>query len=775
MKRYIALLLAVMTLLSLAGCETAPVETTAPTENTQPTQVTIPQESVELPPITITEVMPDNETLCLGHDKDWVELYNAGEVPVELEGWYLTDDLMGGGVMSLSGLTIPAEAYLVVTVDGALGLSASGETVYLVKGEAIASQLTYDEALNGETFSQEGPCIWPTPGQDNTQAGYYAYLESMTLPELIITEVLASTSQHLPVGQEHYDLVEVMNNSSGPIALGGYGLTDKRNTPDRYRFPDVTLQPGEYYVVYCSDEPALGENHAPFKVSAEGETLYLSKDGALIDVLTVPEDLQENESFGRVGNLPMYLESPTFGQSNAPGYPSGVAAPEADLPSGLYEEAVAVTLSGEGTIYYTTDGSRPTKESRVYEQPIRIADVCTIRALCVSGNRSSEAVSYTYLVGKEHDLPVVTVSIPKDCLTGAGGLLRNYETKAEYEAVLTLIEDGEEKFSIPCGFRLHGNDSRKHSKKNFSLRFRAQYGASKLEYKLFEDRQIEEFNSILLKGGSEDWYKSMIRDELASAIADSGTSLYAQATKPVVLYLGDEYWGIYYLRERYSADYVASHLNVSPESVDIAYSNGAYRQHGDVTDFHALRSYVQTHDMEKEEHYRYLTDRIDVQSLMDWYICRSFIGDRDTANIRRFRSSEHDGKWHWMFFDLDWGFNWMGDHPFSSIAFLGGDYILMQAVLENPEGKDAFLKRYDYLMDTILNGDHITGLIDELVTAFESELPRDRKRWNVSMDTWEEEINFVRQFVSNRKKRVVQDLQSYFQMSTKQIEYYFGD
>ena len=773
MKRFVALLLAAVLLISLPGCGAVPEQPVQTLPNTLPTQAPTEPPAAEIPPITITEVMPDNENLCLGHDQDWVELYNPSEAPVDLDGWFLTDDPLGGG-MDLSGLTVPGEGYLVVIPEN-FGLSAAGETVYLAMGEAVVSQLTYGAAAEGESFSQEGACPWATPGQDNTQAGYYAYLEERPLEGLILTEVLASNSRYLPVNAQYYDLVEVMNNSDAPVHLGGYGLTDKRGTPARYAFPDVTLQPGEYYVVHCSGDASLGENHAPFKISAQGETLYLSKDGVFTDVLTVPGDLQENESYGRAEKLPMYLETPTFGAANAPGYSSGVAAPAADLPSGMYEKAVAVTLSGEGTIYYTTDGSRPTEKSKVYSQPIEIADVCTVRTFCVSGNRSSAIVSYTYLVGKEHDLPVVTVSIPEACLTGAAGLLKNYESKEEYEAVLTLIEDGEEKFSIPCGFRLHGNDSRKHRKKNFSLRFRARYGASKLEYKLFEDRDIEEFNSILLKGGSEDWYKSMIRDELASAIADSGTSLYAQATKPVVLYLGDEYWGIYYLRERYSADYVASHLHVSPESVDIAYSNGAYRECGDVSDFQALRTYVQTHDMRKEEHYKYLTDRIDVQSLMDWYILRSFIGDRDTANIRRFRSWEHDGKWHWMFFDLDWGFNWMTDHPFSSIAFLGGDYVLMQAVLTNKEGKDAFLKRYDYLMDTILNGEHITGLIDELVDAFESELPADRARWKASMEEWESEIAFVRKFVSNRKKRVLQDLQSYFQMRTAQIEEYFGD
>ena len=775
MKRLMALLLA---LTILCGCGTTPAETTAPAQTEAPTvSPELPTEEtyLEIPEVTITEVMPDNETLCLGHDKDWVELYNPEEVSVSLDGWFLTDDPNLAKGMDLSGMVVPAEDYLVVTLDKFLGLSSNGETVYLAFGPELVSQLAFPASQNGESFCQEGVCRWPSPGFDNTEAGYYAYLETQQLPELVITEVLASNSQYLPVNREYYDLVEIMNNSNQPISLAGYGLTDKGSDPSRYLFPEVTLQPGECYVVYCSDNAALGADHAPFKVSADGETLFLSKDGILTDALTVPGDLQENESFGREGNLPVYLEKPTFGQKNATGYTAGVAAPEANLPTGLYAEAVEVTLTGEGTIYYTTDGSRPTTRSQVYSQPITIRDVSTIRTFCVSGNRSSEIVSYTYLVGKEHDLPVVTVSIPNAYLKGSEGLLRNYESKAEYEAVLTLIEDGEEKFSIPCGFRLHGNDSRKHSKKNFSLRFRSQYGASKLEYKLFDDRDIEEFNSILLKGGSEDWYKSMIRDELASAIAGSGTNLYSQATKPVVLYLGDEYWGVYYLRERFSADYVASHLGVSPESVDMAYSNAAYTQVGDCEDFQALRSYVQTHNMRKDEHYQYLEERIDIQGLMDWYICRSFIGDRDTANIRRFRSSEYDEKWRWMFFDLDWGFNWANDHPYSSIATKGGDNILMQAILRNEKGRDAFFKRYDYLMDTILNGEHINGLIDELVNAIESEMPADRERWNVSMDDWKSQIEFLRKFVNNRKKRVIQDLQEYFQMSNAEIESYFGD
>lgn len=772
------LLLLLMVLLCLAGCEAPPAQTvaTVPTEQTVQTQP-VETEPIEIPPIGITEVMPNNTNLCLGHDRDWVELYNAGEAPVDLEGWRLSDDPVGG-FMDLAGLVIPGESYLAIPLDGAFGLSSSGETVYLLHQNTVVSQLTFTQAAEGVSFSAEGACAWPTPGFANTEAGYHSYLESMTLPELVITEVLPSNSKYLPTGIECYDLVEVMNNAQVPVDLSGYGLTDKRSDPMRYTFPEVVLQPGAYYVVHCSDDASLGENHAPFKISAQGETLYLSKDGTLIDALVVPGDLQENESFGRVGNLPMYLETPTFGQTNAAGYPSGVAAPEADLPSGLYEETVAVTLRGEGTIYYTTDGSRPTTRSRVYSEPIRISDICTIRTFCVSGNRRSQITSYTYLVGKEHDLPVVTVAIPQGCLTGSSGVLNNIEMTYEYEAQLTLIEDGEEKFSIPCGFRLHGNDSRKGDKQNFQLRFRGEYGASKLEYRLFADRNIDTFDSLLLKGGSEDWHKSIMRDELATQIANGTTHLYTQAMKPVVLYLGDQYWGIYYLRERYSADYVASHLGVSPESVNMLYSTGAARQCGEGKDFYAIKSFVTYNNMRLEENYRYLEQEVDILSLMDWYICRSYMGDKDTANIRRFMSEEHDGKWRWMYFDLDWAFVHTKDKPTSGlINGFNGEPILIRAALASEIGQDVFLKRYAELLGTILNEEYFNQVIDQIVGAIESEVPRDRARWNRTVSQWENYVQALRDYVKDGKRtqNVLADLKNHFALTNAEMEYYFGD
>lgn len=775
-----------LTMLPACRQETAQPDTTAVTapEATAPAE-TIPEATtaeavltpVQTAPLVISEVMPDNRSLVLGHELDWVELYNPEDTAVSLDGYALTDDPSLPEALPLTGLEIPAGGYLAVVLEdgGPVGLSEVGETVYLTcQGETV-SELTFPAPENGESFDASGVCRFPTPGYANTEEGYYAYLDAVPMPELVISEVMPANGSYYAIHYYyHYDLIEVMNNSSHSISLKEYYLTDKWDSTDRYFFPDITLAPGEFYVVLCSGDTSLGENHASFGLTP-GDTVYLAKQGTYVDALPIPADLQYDESYGLSGNVPVYLNKPTPGSANTGGSITGISAPTADIAPGMYDEAVAVTLSGEGTIRYTTDGSRPTAYSSVYSGPITVDGVTTIRAVCISGSRQSPVSDFTYVVGEEHDLPVLVISIPDSSLWGSQGILTNVEASYEYEAVMTLFEDGEEKFTVPFGLRLHGNDSRLGAKKNYQLRFRAKYGASKLNYHLFDNRDIDEFDSLLLKGGSEDWGVAMLRDELATSIADGTTALYTQAMKPVVVYMAGSYWGVHHLRERFSDEYVASHMGVSPESVDILYSSDGYVQVGSAEDFSALKSYVLVNDMSTPENYAYLCEQIDVTSLMDWYICRTYMEDTDIANIRRCRSSEGDGKWHWMYFDLDWSFYSRDDTPVSGILEMyGGDKRLMQAVLASDAGQDAFLKRYAYLMNTVLNEEYITERIDDIVSVIESEMPRDRDRWNRSMNYWEYYVQQVRNFAVDREEIILNDLQNYFSLSNGEMEKYFG-
>lgn len=763
MKRFLVFLTGIVLAMVLTGCQS---QISTPSDSDLPTT-----ETVDPADIMISEIMPDNEKVVLGHNLEWIELYSREEGAVDLSFYALTDDLSKPNAYPLTGLQIQEGEYLIVTLPekAPFHLSSDGETVYLTcQGNPIA-QLTYPASTKGESFSSDGVCQYPTPGQVNTPEGYRAYLEELTLPSLIISEVMSSGEGH--------DWVEVRNNTDCPVLLSDYTLTDKRKEPARFTFPHQLLQPGEHYVVYCSGDPSLGKNHASFKISSEGETLYLAKDGVFCDAVVLPTDLAKNESYGRYGNQFRYFATPTPGSVNNEGYEQAVSSPTASHTSGLYQEPITVSLKGSGTIYYTLDGSRPTTKSAVYTEPIVIDKTVTVRMFSVENSRISDVVAYTYGMGIEHDLPVVFVSIPQASLTGeTTGILNHIEQSFEYEAQLTLIENGEEKFSVPFGFRLHGNDSRKGAKQNFQLRFRSEYGVGTLNYPLFENREFDEFNSLLLKGGSEDFTAAILRDELATSVVDGTTALYAQGIKPVVLYLGGEYWGIYYLRERFSDDYVASHFGVSEDSVDIVYSSGGYTQTGSAADFTALKNYVKTHDMTTDEAYEHLCSQIDATSLMDWYICRSYFGDRDLANIRRFRTSEGDGKWRWMFFDLDWSF-YVTESPIAwFLNNSGGDHVLINALLKNPKGKDAFLKRYAELMNTILNETYVNTQLDSLISLIKSEIPKDRQRWGKTEAHWETSVKKIRTYLKDgvRNNAVKEGLKAYFSLTDEEMTEYFG-
>lgn len=745
---------------------------TAPADDTFPTEEAAPPAKLE-----ITEVMPDNRSLVLGCEYDWVELYNPLDTAVVLDDYALTDDLDAPDAFPLTGLQIPAGEYLPIVLEDTapFGLSEFGETVYLTcRGETVAS-LCFSASESGETFDAEGACPFPTPGYANTEEGYRAFLDAAALPELAISEVMAANGAYYAINYfNFYDLIEVVNTSSSPLNLKDYYLTDTWAGTNRYRFPDVSLEPGEMYVVLCSGDSSLGSRYAPFALTP-GETVYLAKNGTYIDTMHIPGDLQYNESYGRSGNVPVYMDKPTPGKANTEGSLSGIASPTVDIAPGLYDEAVTVTLAGEGDIYYTTSGARPTTSSIPYRGPITVDGVTTLRAICVSNGRVSPVANFAYVIGQEHDLPVLVISLPDSAMWGETGLHTDVEADFEHEAVMTLFEDGEAKFSVPFGLCLHGNDSRFGAKKNYQLRFRAKYGVSKLNYHLFDNRDIDEFDSLLLKGGSEDWGASMLRDELSTSLADGTTALYTQAMKPVVVYLAGEYWGVHHLRERFSEDYVASHMNVSPETVDILFSSAGYAQAGTTDDFYALKSYALVNNMSTPENYAYLCSQIDVTSLIDWYVCRTYMEDTDIANIRRCRSSEGDGKWHWMYFDLDWSFYSRGRTPVSDILEMyGGERRLIQAVLASEAGRDAFLKRYAYLMSTVLNEEYINAKIDAILEPILSEMPRDRDRWNRSMEYWESCVQQLRDFTEGRDRIILNDLQNYFSLSDSQMEYYFG-
>lgn len=76
----------------------------------------------KVPKVWVNEVMAQNATGLQdesGAFPDWIELYNPNDAVVDIEGWWLTDDVANKFKWQVpAGVTIDPKGYLVVFADG---------------------------------------------------------------------------------------------------------------------------------------------------------------------------------------------------------------------------------------------------------------------------------------------------------------------------------------------------------------------------------------------------------------------------------------------------------------------------------------------------------------------------------------------------------------------------------------------------------------------------------------------------------------------------------
>lgn len=120
------------------------------------------------PRLFVNEYMASNQTTIqdnFGSFADWIEIYNDEDVPVDMTGRHLTDDLANPGKWTFpAGFAIPAKGFLLVWADDDeeqtapghphtnFGLSAGGESIGIYDTDANASQL-----IHAISFGPQGP------------------------------------------------------------------------------------------------------------------------------------------------------------------------------------------------------------------------------------------------------------------------------------------------------------------------------------------------------------------------------------------------------------------------------------------------------------------------------------------------------------------------------------------------------------------------------------------------------------------------------------------
>lgn len=411
--------------------------------------------------------------------------------------------------------------------------------------------------------------------------------------------------------------------------------------------------------------------------------------------------------------------------------------------SGFYDADFELTILGPaGRIYYTLDGSVPTRDSIPYTGPITIGDAsyqpdvysartdvstgyyhdliakystsdsgytvpekpvdkCTVvRAVAELGNGSySQVKTASYFVGfedKEGYAGLIRLSLTadpeswfneKDGIYVTGDTFRTFLKELEngtadpglapywwtwtanYSRGIAgeiegsgqfFDENGKLLLSQQLGIRIHGGGSRGLSPKSLNLYARKRYGSmTDIMYPFFGGSYYPK-RLTLSQGGDDEFTKS--KDRIMHQLC-SGMHMALPHEIPCALFLNGEYWGIYWLAEKYDAEFLHYYYGIDG-SHGVIIKNGALEcgREKDLKLYTEMEDFVKSEDFSDPEKAGQLWSLIDQDSAVDYYAVMLYAAryaDWPGGNQMLWRSSgkgkDHysDGRWRFMLFDMN--------------------------------------------------------------------------------------------------------------------------
>ncbi len=602
----------------------------------------------------------------------------------------------------------------------------------------------------------------------------YAY--ALELSEVLV----ANTHTNLdPQYNEFSSWIELYNESAQTVHVGGYYLSDDSNNPKKWKIPGNPSIGAHRYLLIWADGKNSGL-HTNFKLKTSGESIVLSdNDGNIIESVDYPEQ-KSDISFG-VQNGQINYMYPTPNAKNGQSYPNLILSkkPKFSLDSGFYNgsQTVELTQKNGATIYYTTDGSIPTKQSHKYTDPIIINKTTLIRARAYEDGKFPSGIkNRTYLIDEDISLPVMSIAINQEYLDDDKiGIYKNYKEDWMRPGSVEYIKDGKSQFSANVGIRINGNRSRRKPQKSLAFYAKSKYGTKSIDYPLFQYKPfIKKVKSFVLRNAGNDWEYSHMRDGLFHTLVKDTMDIDYLSYQPVIAFINGQYWGILNLREKPNEDYIEANHGVDAHNIDLLAFHKIEIKSGDDKDYRQLLSYLDTHPLTNSNNYQYVKSQVDIDELINYEITEIYIGNTDWpgGNIKYWKEKSPKGKWRWILYDTDFGFGYMERDDVTKDTF---EYALktdktttkiFRKLLENSDFKNRFISRFFTHLNSTFRPDRVIDIMEKLKGKIAPEMPRHNDFWK-HYQSWmgpglDNEVNKMEDYAKKRNAIVRSQLKQRF-------------
>lgn len=642
-----------------------------------------------------------------GANEDWIELYNHGNVAINLSGFGLSDDKDLPYKWVFPSITINPNQYVIVFASSKdrnnsgselhtnFKIGAGGETLFLTNDNGVLISGSPSVNLLEDTSygrQPDGTGSWlyfstPTPGATNNGTGDTVPLEA---PVFSHTSGLYDENINVSLSTD-------IQNATIVYTLDGSE-------------PDINNVGGSSFQ-YKNDYPhEIGMSFGPFLNQSYASFIYTSP-------ISITDRSNDEDLLSTKNSVPDELYIP---------------------PVSVRKSAVLrakVYLNGKGSKiktrnYFVWPNGNP------YEVPVV--------ALTTPEANLFEYTNGIYTPGAVFDQWRVDnpngnqPNRPDFSNFGQGG--RDWERNVNVQIFNSKLESI---LNQDAGVRIHGNTSRIHNIKNLRLYARSEYDDdNEFEFDLFE-QQIpgspelynNDFKRFLLRGNGSGGY---IANDVVFSRAMQPFSNGLMRIQTAIHFINGEYFGITAFRDRFDEHHIANNFGLDDDNVTIVNCiAGCTNEEGDpnaLEDLIDFFNYIKDNDLKQSSNYEYVKNRIDIDSYID-HVFLEIFSEGDSYETKYWKATNAvndgfgDGKWrvHTQDFEsaMKSALNWLEDfYKTSPIPNRG----LLVNLMENEEFKNKLLNRFSDLMNTGFTKEYFSALVNETFEEITPLLEEDRNR-----------------------------------------------